>query len=356
MNDACPTFFPPPLMDAPSRPRRPSLRGYSLLPERPAEEMIGGRFRVEGVVGKGGTAEVFLTRDTETGQFAVVKRMRAEVMQNPELHRRFLLEAEALRLVSHPSVIRVLAIEQPDKEPPFLVLEPLEGESLGNFLKREGQMPAQRATELMLEVAEALEAVHGAGVVHRDIKPDNIFLVGPFGDPSHVKVLDFGMARLAGEGHDESSMSILGTVHYMAPEQILVEPVDERTDIYSLGVLLFRMVTGHLPFETADKKDLVRHQLFSPVPPASWLVDDLPPGLDAVIARATRKDPARRFESMAALGMALAQVLTEDPDMEKEIAPLAPGEDIYRPVSEKGHHAARILARAFGTFAPGYVS
>jgi eukaryotic-like serine/threonine-protein kinase len=239
----------------------PSLKGYSLLPDVPAENLIDGRYEVRGLVGKGGTADVYLTRDLITSEHVAVKRLRPSVATNGELHDRFLMEAEALKLVDHPAVIRILSIERPANEPPYLVLEPLRGESLGDHLKRQGTIDPELSVRLLREVTTALEAVHAAGIVHRDLKPDNIFLVGPVGDPDHVKVLDFGMARLGHEGHNEGSMSILGTVQYMAPEQILVEPVDERTDIYALGVMLFRMVTGHLPFDSPDKKDLVRHQL-----------------------------------------------------------------------------------------------
>ncbi len=328
-----------------------SLRGYSLLPVQPEEEVIGGRFIVKGLVGRGGTADVFLTRDNETSELVVVKRLRPGIARNRELHERFLLEAEALRLISHPAVIKILAIEEPPDEPPYLVLEPLQGESLGDHLKRHQFVDAELAVRLMREVATALEAVHAAGVVHRDLKPDNIFLVGPIDEPSHVKVLDFGMAQLSSETYDEQSMSILGTVQYMAPEQILVEPVDERTDIYSLGMMLFRMVTGQLPFDAPDTKDLVRHQLFSPVPPASWLVDELLPGLEAVIHKATRKNPEDRYLDMAAFGAALDEVigLADGPS---PTGPMDGRDEIYRPRSEKGVRAARVLAKAFGAFGP----
>lgn len=333
-------------MDAPPSSQIHSLRGFSLLPFAPVEDLVGTRFRVQGLVGRGGTAEVFLARDLEGGDLVVIKRLKPEIPRDSELFQRFLLEADALRLVSHPAVIRVLEIHVPDDEPPFLVLEPLKGESLGDFLKREGQLHYDEAIQLMREIAHALEAVHKAGVVHRDLKPDNIFLVGPVGELAHVKLLDFGMALLSSEEQDENSTSILGTVQYMAPEQILVEPVDERTDIYALGVLLFRMVTGHLPFDAPDKKDLVSHQLFSPVPPASWLIDWLPPAIDAVIARATKKNPAHRYPHISDFGHALDEIVGLVDPRPALTGPEEP--DRYPPVSAKGAHALRVLARAFG--------
>lgn len=318
---------------------------------------------MEGFLGQGGTADVFLARDDQSGELVVIKRLNEKSAAIPELRHRFLLEAEALSHVQHPAVVRVLGIEEPPNEPPWLTLEALRGESLGDYLKREGTMDAELGLRFVREVAQALHAVHEVGIVHRDIKPDNLFLVGPLGDPSHVKVLDFGMARLPHEEHDEESTSILGTAQYMAPEQILVEPVDARTDVYALGVVLFRLVTGHLPFDAKSSGDLLRHQLFSSVPPPSWLVDHLLPGLEEVILRATRKAPAQRYASMREFGSALDSVVglvsRPHPDQSELQAtrdfhasePETPPPDVYEPLSERGRKAARLLAIEFGRYA-----
>jgi serine/threonine-protein kinase len=240
-------------------------------------------------------------------------------------------------------------------------------------LKRAGSIDPELGLRLCRETAHALEAVHEAGIVHRDIKPDNLFLVGPIGEPEHVKVLDFGMARMPDEIHDLEATSILGTAQYMAPEQILVEPVDARTDVYSLGVVLFRLVTGHLPFDAQNPGDLLRHQIFSPIPPPSWLCDDLPPGLEEVIIRATRKSPQNRYRSMREFGSALDAVVgfvsrpVEEQDFIGSLHASAPVfaddssplvtldgssvTDIYTPITERGLHAARVLAKDFGIYA-----
>jgi serine/threonine-protein kinase len=218
--------------------------------------------------------------------------------------------------------------------------------------------------------ARALAAVHACGVTHRDIKPDNLFLVGARGAPRAVKVLDFGMAHLAPEARSalastrpllaerepEERTSILGTAQYMAPEQILVEAVDARTDVYALGVVLFRMLTGHLPFEAHGKKDLLRHQLFSPVPPVTWLEESVPEGLARLVRRCTRKCPDRRPSSM---GEVLAELeglaLTGDATTPAadQLAELSWGDyesDVYRPRTERGRAAAELLAREFGVY------
>ncbi|HSC86744.1 MAG TPA: serine/threonine-protein kinase [Polyangiaceae bacterium] len=318
---------------------------------------------IEGFLGKGGTANVFLARDQRSHELVVLKRMNAHSAAVPELRQRFVLEARALESVQHPAVIRVMGIEEPPDEPPWMWLEALKGESLGEYLARNERLDPELALRLAREAAHALEAVHEVGIVHRDVKPDNLFLVGPQGDPDHLKVLDFGMARMPDEEHDESSTSILGTAQYMAPEQILVEPVDGRSDVYALGVVLFRMVTGHLPFDAHNPGDLLRHQLFSPVPPPSWLVDDLPPGLEELILRATRKNPRHRYASMRELGSALdvlvgivSSVINEAELASHPAWPLLdaePPHDAYEPVTEKGLHAARVLAKEFGIYAHG---
>ena len=333
--------------------REPSLRGFSLRPGPSVGVVIAGRYRVEGFLGEGGTAFVYLAHDAVHDDLVVVKQMKPEVAETPELRARFLLEARALSAVDHPGVVRVLDIEEPSGEEPFLTLEALRGETLGDYLKREGVMHVDESVRLIRDAVRALDAVHEAGIVHRDIKPDNLFLVGEVGSPHSMKVLDFGMARLSDEIHDEKSTSILGTVQYMAPEQILVEPVDARTDGYALGVVLFRMLTGHLPFEAQSKNDLLRHQLFSPVPPVSWLHEEVPITLERIIHKATRKAPDARFASMKDLQMALDGLLgLEEPPTSKKLSTLLPSanEDIYEPVSERGRHVASVLAAEFGIY------
>lgn len=338
-------------LESGTRRRPPPTEGFSLKHSEQVGLIVSGRYEVEGLLGEGGTAHVYLARDRHTDRFVVVKRMKEEVARSEELRACFLLEARALAHVDHPAVIRVLDIEEPVGEPPFLALEALKGETLGDYMKREGVIPMEVALPLFQQAAEALQAVHAAGVVHRDIKPDNLYLVGPVGKPTSIKVLDFGMAHLKEEGHDENSTSILGTAQYMAPEQILVEPVDARTDIYSLGVVLFRALTGHLPFEGRDKPDLLRHQLFSPVPPVHWLNEDLPEAMQQIVHKATRKAPVERFQTMAEFVTALVELIEADSD-EPRISFVPPGTepDVYEPSSARGKHAASILATQFGVY------
>src|SRR5690606_5385270 len=217
-------------------------------------------------------------------------------------------------------------------------MEALIGETLSDALRREEQLAVTQALEIIAEVSAALAATHEARVIHRDVKPDNIFLLGEPGKPTGVKLIDFGMAKIKTVPCTGGPV-VLGTAQYMAPEQILVEPVDGRTDVYGLGVVMFRMLTGHLPFDSEPRNDLLRHQLFSAPPPASWLCDGLDPAIDAIVLKAMRKHPDNRYPSMNAL---LEDVLTvleagtgpEAPRVRASEPGLAVTPDGYLPTSE----------------------
>jgi eukaryotic-like serine/threonine-protein kinase len=312
-------------------------------------ELLDDRYEIQGFMDSGGTSEIYLALDRRLDRFVVIKQLTAELADNPEVRRRFLHEAAAAHGIEHPNVVKVETVVEPEDQPPFLVMEALVGETLGDLLRREERLPVPTVLRLVREIATALAATHAAGVVHRDVKPDNIFLVGPQGAPEGLKLIDFGMAKLKTV---PCSGIVLGTVHYMAPEQVLVEPVDGRTDVYGLGVVMFRMLTGHLPFESEPRADMLRHQLFSAAPPASWLCDELDPTVDAIVLKAMRKHPENRYPSMLAL---LDDVLAAiDAEPERASSPgLVVAPDRYRPNSEQGAEAFKLLARKFGSFVTG---
>ncbi len=341
---------------------------FRLRPTERAGQVLSGRFCIEGFLARGGTADVFLAHDYVEDTLVVIKQIRPEVASHPELRERFVKEGHATRAIQHPGVVRVLGVEDPSAdpatdrasadpsdppcahEPPFIILEALRGESLGDYLRREGTVTVEQGLVLARQAASALAAVHAAGVVHRDVKPDNLFLVGAPEGPVSFKLLDFGMARFEDERDSGESTSVLGTAQYMAPEQILVEPVDARADIYGLGVVMFRMFAGHLPFEGRSPKELLLHQLFSPLPPPSWLVEDLDPRLEAIILRATRKHRENRFTNMGEMIAALDAILGLGPPVTASLTPpIHP--DMYRPQTPRGQQVARHLATEFGPYA-----
>lgn len=309
---------------------------------------LGGRYEIVGLLGRGSTSDVYLANDVETGRHVIIKRLRCEPAMDSRRRGRFLNEARAAMAIDHASVVRVLGIEEPEADRPFLVMEALVGEPLSLYLNRHGVLPQDLALVLARQAAAGLAAAHEQGVVHRDVKPGNLFLLGDTGAPYGLKVLDFGMAKLLDEA--SSSNLVLGTAQYMAPEQVLADPVDARTDVYALGVVLFRMVTGQLPFEVARGADLFSHQLYSPAPPPTWLNESIDPGTEAVILRAMRKHPENRYPSMRALMDDLDALVGLSPRRDRVVVggPLVHDPDVYRPQNPKSRDVADILAVNFG--------
>ncbi|MGC4065868.1 MAG: serine/threonine-protein kinase [Polyangiaceae bacterium] len=231
------------------RLRSAALAAFEAKPTRRAGQILAARYRIEGRIGSGSTADVYLAADLLRNRPVVVKQLTDDAMANDELRRRFLSEAETLAGLSHPNIVRVLDYGASLDERPFLVMEPLRGETLGALLARRPHQPVELALMIATEAAKGLAAAHAQQVFHRDVKPDNLFLIGPRGAPTGVKVIDFGMAKLPRSNGTSGVHTVLGTIEYMAPEQVMADPVDARTDVYGLGILLFRLLTAHLPFE-----------------------------------------------------------------------------------------------------------
>jgi serine/threonine-protein kinase len=312
--------------------------GFSPRATRFTGAVVGGRYRIVGFVNKGATARVYLAEDLESRDIVAVKLFAPTVREAAAMRERFLREAEALRAIDHPNVVRVLDAGELDGAP-YLVMEALRGETLAAVLERTPILPDDVALRYVREAASALAAAHRTGVIHRDVKPENMFLVRN-GDEVTLKVIDFGMAKVPRDGTSSVEGLVMGTVQYMAPEQIISEPVDARTDIYALGVVLFRMLTGHLPFDVEMGTDLLGHQLFSPAPPPSWLDDDLDPNVERVILCAMRKDPDNRYPTMECFLEDLARERAEGWPMMRQ-------PDVYEPMTDPGREAAKFLSTQF---------
>jgi eukaryotic-like serine/threonine-protein kinase len=324
------------------------LASFGAQPTRRVGEFLGNRYRIEGLLGSGGTANVYLAVDTRVGQSVVVKQLNREGANNEGIRARFLAEAEALHDVEHPRIMRVLDFAAPADGLPYIVTEALVGETLTSLLRRRPLLPMPIALMIARQTAQGLTAAHRKGIIHRDIKPDNLFLIGPRGAPFGLKIIDFGMARLARANDTSGVHTVLGTIEYMAPEQVMADPVDGRTDIYGFGIVLFRLFTGRLPFHAAEGIDLLCHQLFSPVPPASWFDSAIDPHMDAIITRATRKHPDNRYPNMRAMTIDLDVIFglcRGDPtDTSLAVEP-----DVYAAQNDKGREVAELLAARFAT-------
>jgi eukaryotic-like serine/threonine-protein kinase len=335
-----------------SAPRvQPTSEDFRPVPSEKDGSVLGHRYRILGLLGTGATAEVFLAEDRDNPTLVVVKWLRPHAARNFQVRQRFVLGARAAMTVKHPCVRRVLSVEDASGELPYVVMEALRGEPLDDYLERRGPMPRPLALAMARGVAEGLAAAHAVGIVHRDLKPGNLFLVGDPGAPTGVKLIDFGFAKDTRDpdAGPSSTNLVLGTAQYMAPEQVLADPVDARTDVYGFGVVLFRLITGHLPFDLETGVDLFSHQLFSPTPPPSWLADDLEPDLEQVILRCVRKHPDNRYHSMQTVVEDLDRVAAGRPISP---LPLAREPDVYKPRNESGREAAQALAEHFGTEPP----
>jgi len=323
---------------------------YDAKQSRRSGAVLAGRYQVRGFLQRGAHARVYLAEDLSAGTPVAIKILSPETALSSEFRTRLLREGQAMKAISHPNVATVIEAGETEEGIPFLAMEALLGESLGEYVRREA-IPLDTALILLRQAAAGLSAAHRAGIVHRDVKPDNFLLLGPPGEPYGLKVIDFGLAKLwdLDEGAN-GAHNVLGTAEYMSPEQILVEHVDARSDIYSLGVVMFRVFSGHLPFESVGQADLLRHQLFSTVPPPSWLNDALDPRVDRVVQMATQKDRERRYATMDELISDL-EVLLGMGGRELRARSLSNAPDAYVPSTDLGREAATMLAAKFGEHA-----
>jgi serine/threonine protein kinase len=266
--------------------------------------VLGGSYEVIRMVGEGGMGRVYEARHQRlpTKRFAV-KMLHPDMARQPDVVTRFQREAEASSVLSHPHIVDVYDVSSTPDGRPYIVAELLQGEELGDHLDRVQRMTASAAAHVVRQVCSALGAAHAAGIVHRDVKPENIFLLG---DGAHVKVLDFGISKV-GDNKDglTKTGTVMGTPDYMAPEQARGDKVDSRADIYATGAMLYRALTGKKPFEGRDPMATLTAVLTEEPPRPSEINPGVPLSLELVIQRAMAKNPAERFQTMAELDAAL---------------------------------------------------
>ncbi|HZA60814.1 MAG TPA: protein kinase [Actinomycetota bacterium] len=264
------------------------------------ERVLGDRYRLGPRVGSGGMATVYRATDTVLDRPVAVKVLATPYAGDENAVERFRREARAAAGLNHPNVVAVYDHGSTDGSH-YIVMEHVEGATLADVLRDDGALPPERAAAIAIAVTAALAAAHEQGLVHRDVKPANVLLT----EDGRAKVTDFGIARAADGASLTATGNVMGTATYIAPEQATGKTVDARTDIYSLGCVLYEMLAGRPPF-AADSPLAVAsmHVREAPVPPSD-LRDEVPPPLEAVALRAMAKDPADRFDSAAEMGAAL---------------------------------------------------
>jgi serine/threonine protein kinase len=269
--------------------------------------ILGETYKVHRLIGEGGMARVYEARHLRLGDRRLaVKILHPEYARDPDVVQRFQREAESSSAINHPNVIDVFDVASTPDGRPYMVGEFLDGEELGEHLKKVGRLDMPTAVAITRQICRALNAAHLRGIVHRDMKPENVFMIARDGLP-HVKVLDFGISKAGNrQTHLTRTGMIMGTPSFMAPEQARGDKVDSRADVYAVGAVLYALVTGRRPFDSDDPAAILTQVLTEePVRPRELLPEILP-GLELVIQKSMTKDPRDRFQTMAELDAQLA--------------------------------------------------
>lgn len=268
--------------------------------------LIDGRYRQGQRIGRGGMATVYRATDTRLEREVAVKIMHPHLAENPGFRSRFDREAKAAAQLHHPNLVSVYDTGI-DGDDAYLVMELIDGGTLRELLKERGRMPAYAMVAVLFPVLAALEAAHGRGLIHRDIKPDNILI----DQDGAVKLTDFGLVRsVEGDSHPVTS-AVMGTAAYVAPEQLDGREVDFRTDLYGLGIVAFEMLTATVPFTGSSQAQVIHQRLTQDVPAPSSVQADIPLALDEFVLRLAARHPNDRFPSAAAATKALQQIVRQ---------------------------------------------
>jgi eukaryotic-like serine/threonine-protein kinase len=276
-------------------------------PPQPGD-LIADRYELEELVGTGGMSSVFRARDRQLEREVAIKILHQHYAEDPEYLERFRREARTVATLSHPNIVTVIDRGDDDGRQ-YIVFEHVEGENLKELVVRSGRLPVRQALELALAVADGLAFAHDHGLVHRDVKPQNVLL----SNEGEVKVTDFGIARSLHVEHGVTQTgTVIGTGEYLAPEQASGKTVSPATDVYSLGVVLWELLAGEVPFVGENFVAVALRHVNEPPPHLRERRPDVSPRLDAAVDRALAKDPEHRFSSMTAFAAELRACLAED--------------------------------------------
>jgi tRNA A-37 threonylcarbamoyl transferase component Bud32 len=309
--------------------------------------VLADRYKILGVLGDGGMGRVYLGEHVTLRKKVAIKILKQEFCHDRTNVERFLQEARAASMVRHENIVDIMDFGNMPNGQVFFVMELLEGRDLSQLLKDVGRLPWLRTRNILLQVVRALRAAHESGIIHRDMKPGNVFLTNRSSAADYVKVLDFGIAKV--EDQSTSGLTrtgaVFGTAGYMAPEQACGEPVDARTDIYAVGCMMFELLTGRLPFPGNNfMRVLTQHMNERPPAPREVAPDaDISEEVEQIILTALEKKPADRFPDMSALERAIAQA-------NGEVATVPP---MNRPRTNKGTVVLEDQPSPFAGMAPG---
>ncbi len=286
------------------------------MEDRLVGTVLDGRYAVKEVIGTGGMSVVYKAEDTQEGRLVALKVLKEEFVREPKSRRRFLNESRAIAMLSHENIVDVLDVNF-EGDVQYIVMEYLEGPTLKEYMVEHGALDVYDALHIVEQILSALKHAHERGVVHRDIKPQNIILVD--GNET-VKVMDFGIAHVQNYSTITISDKAIGTVHYISPEQAKGRPADERSDIYSTGVILYEMLTGKLPFDADSAVSVALMQVQQKAVPPSQIVPDIPPAVEHIVMKAMRKNVEARYQNAGEM-LEDIEKFKENPDVVLETTP-----------------------------------
>lgn len=281
-------------------------------------KVIASQFRISKLLGQGGMGSVYLAEQIEMGRQVVVKVMNPAQMGSADLEERFRREAKAVAQLNHPNVVQVYVFGRTDDGQLYLAMEFVAGHTLTQLLAERAPLPEARALRIMDQMCSALVEAHALGLIHRDLKPDNVMLTERHGTADYVKILDFGIAKMLDSPDAKLTRTgaIFGTPQYMAPEQASSRPVDQRTDIYALGLILYEMIAGQMPFTAPTAIEYLMKHVTEPVLPPTRKVSGLVllPRTEAIVMKCLAKAPEDRFQSVSELQREVRMCLRDRPD------------------------------------------
>ncbi|MFF0542279.1 Stk1 family PASTA domain-containing Ser/Thr kinase [Nocardia thailandica] len=266
-------------------------------------QMLEGRYRIDAPIARGGMSMVFRGTDTRLDRPVAIKVMDPKFAGDPQFLTRFEFEARAVAKLKHPGLVAVYD-QGVDGEYPFLIMELVEGGTLRELLRERGPMPPHAVRAVAEPVLRAIGTAHDAGLVHRDVKPENVLI----SDAGEVKIADFGLVRAVAAANTTSASVILGTAAYLSPEQVTTGTADARSDVYAFGILVFELLTGQVPFTGDNSLSVAYQRVENDVPPPSRFIGGVPPEFDELVARATARDPEKRYADAHQMAAALQSI------------------------------------------------